>query len=158
MKRVVTLGIIAAGVLVVGMFVGNSILVDADRDDREKKMKTKTTACDPSHVQHWDKIAFQFHPDSGDIRGFIAFTVTDADGNIIQLFDSVNNVVILSKFDVKVLDSPDEVSNIRAKVVEKLEDFTMTVTPRRGEVISRPIQESDISGSDVEYAIICVDP
>jgi len=158
MKMVVTLGIIAAGVLVVGMFLGNSILVDADREDREKKMKTKTAVCDPSHVQHWDKIAFQFHPAGGDIRGFIAFTVTDADGNIIQLFDSVNSVTILSKFDVKVLDSPDEVSNLGAKVVEKLEDFTMTVTTRTGEVISRPIQESDIGVFDVEYAIVCVAP
>ncbi len=157
MKLVVTLGIIAAGVLVVGMFVGNSILVDADRDDREKKMKTKTAACDPSHVQHWDKIAFQFSPEGGDIRGFIAFTVTDADGNIIELFDSVNNRV-LSKFDVKVLDSPDEVSNLGAKVVEKLEGFTMTVTTRTGEVISRPIQESDIGVFDVEYTIVCVVP
>jgi len=156
MKRVVTLGIIAAGVLVVGMFLGNSILVDADREDRERK--TKTVACDPSHVQHWDKIAFQFHPDSGDIRGFIAFTVTDADGNIIELFDSVNNVVILSKFDVKVLDSPDEVSNLGDKVVEKSEGYTVTITIHTGEVISRPIQESDIVVFDVEYAIICAKP
>ena len=156
MKLVVTLGIIAAGVLVGGMFLGYSMFVYADRDDNDEN--GETAACDPSHVQHWDKIAFQFHPDSGDIRGFIAFTVTDADGNIIQLFDSVNNVAILSKFDVKVLDSPDEVSNLEAKVVEKLEDFTMTVTPRRGEVISRPIQESDIGVFDVEYAIVCVAP
>ena len=140
------------------MFVGNSILVDADREDREKKMKTKTTACDPSHVQHWDKIAFQFSPDDGDNRRFIAFTVTDADGNIIQLFDSVNNVAILSKFDVKVLDSPDEVSNLEAKVLEKLEGYTVTITTRTGEVISRPIQESDIVVFDVEYAIVCVAP
>ena len=156
MKSVVTLGIIAAGVLVVGMFLGNSILVDADREDRERK--TKTAACDPSHVQHWDKIAFQFSPDDGDHRRFIAFTVTDADGNIIELFDSVNSVTILSKFDVKVLDSPDEVSNLEAKVLEKLEGFTMTVTTRTGEVISRPIQESDIGVFDVEYAIVCVAP
>ena len=57
-----------------------------------------------------------------------------------------------------MLDSPDDVSNLGARVVEKLEDFTMTVTTRTGEVISRPIQESDIGVFDVEYAIVCVAP
>ena len=66
MKIVVTLGIIAAGVLVGGMFLGYSIFVYADRDDNDEN--GETVACDPSHVQHWDKIAFQFSPDSGTLE------------------------------------------------------------------------------------------
>ena len=155
MKLVVTLGIIAAGVLVGGIFLGYSMFVYADRDDNDENVRTGV--CDPSHVQHWDKIMFTFRS-GGHATGVVSFIITDPDGNIIEQTSTVENVGKLNQFDVKVLDDSDEVSNLEAKVLEKLEGYTVTITAGNGEVISRPIQETNINIFDVEYAIVCAKP
>jgi hypothetical protein len=82
--------------------------------------KPTETVCNPDNVQHWDKIVFKI--------------------NSTELAKRVN-LTAGTELDIKVLDNPTEVADIKKKVL----DFLGVPSAKR----------ETIQIIDVEYAIIC---
>jgi hypothetical protein len=82
--------------------------------------KPTETVCNPNNVQHWDKIVFKI--------------------NSTELAKRVN-LTAGTELDIKVLDNPKEVADIKKKVI----DFLGVPTAKR----------ETIQIIDVEYAIVC---
>ena len=96
------------------------------------------SVCPAGSIQHWDKIIFEVVLGDGELS-FISpegATVLDVD----------------KEYDIKVLDNPDEVADLKQKTADKLnelgyEKFTIQ--------FPRPIRDFNIDIIDVEYAIAC---
>jgi hypothetical protein len=141
MKKIVISGILAATVIVAGIFAAGSNIfnsVEAQQlksvlvinDDAHPVPIVGTTPCPRENVQHWDKIVFEVGND----------VVGDPAGGVVPPQPLVPGRV----YDIKVIDDPHTV----ADVTEKLIRFLQT----QGYIIVDP---SVLKITDVEYAIIC---
>ena len=104
---------------------------------------TSSTSCPPENIQHWDKVVFSINLIPFD-EGFI----------------SPNGETVLDEFsifDVKVLDDPNKLADLREKVVLKLAlmGYQKDNALEQGPV---DLAETNIEIIDVEYSIVCVQP
>jgi len=95
------------------------------------------SACHPKFVQHWDKIIFVFHDE--------------------ELAKSMK-IRPHSELDIKVLDNPREVADLKQKVALFLLQRMgpPSTTGGQREQVERLVPYIDIK--DVDYAIVCAPP
>src|SRR5437868_3580837 len=108
------------GIILLTFFISGSFLV-ADKISPKVYAQTKDLVCPPKNVQHWDKIVFSImSPDLG----------------------TRVNLPVNSELDIKVLDDPLKVADLKQKVLTFL---NVPDEPR-----------SSIQIANVEYSITCV--
>jgi len=105
---------------------------------------TTSASCPQENIQHWDKVIFSANMDDPFDEGFISPNgKTELDE--------------FSVFDVKVLDDPNELADLREKVVQKLSSLGYQKNYFL-EPFIRDLAETNIDIIDIEYSIICVQP
>lgn len=144
-------GVIAAAVLLVATLGFNSFStnVEAQKLAANESRPAFPTFCPPKFVQHWDKIHFDI---TATGRALLP------DGEIITI------TLELSDVDIKVIDRPDSVADLKGKIIEFMEKNPtvdpsgQTVFPNVPEGSEIRLEQADIIIHDVEYAITCTVP
>jgi len=143
MNKLAITAIISATALVAGIFAfGPSVFTPKAEAQVPSSLPAKSVQCDdtsitpvtpngeiartvPQFVQHWDKIMFTLE---NEIKNAAGVVVLPAD----------------TELDIKVLDDPTEISNVKEKVQKFISDKTSETVPL-----------DEITIKDIEYAIIC---
>ncbi|HXV45503.1 MAG TPA: hypothetical protein VD736_02410 [Nitrososphaera sp.] len=96
------------------------------------------TACPPNLIKHWDKIVF--------------FWQGSANIDVIEGDAQHPNLPVISPnklYDIKVLDKPTEVADLRFKIFQKIDELGYDMNW---------VLEEQFHIEDVEYAIVCQAP
>ena len=96
--------------------------------------------CPQENIQHWDKIIFRPILNPGDLE-FLS------PPGQVELIEDM-------EFDIKVLDDPNWIADIRAKVLQKLNAIGYEKN-LLGEAVDISVLNIEII--DVDYAITCVE-
>ena len=143
MKKLVISGILAATVIVAGIFAAGSNIFNTVEAQQLKSVLIAndadhavpiigTTPCPIDNVKHWDKIIFEVGND----------VVGNPNGGVVP-----QPLVPGRVYDIKVLDDPRTVADVTGKVIEFLK--------QQGYIVDDPANPVVLRITDVEYAIIC---
>ncbi len=96
------------------------------------------SVCPAGSIQHWDKIIFEVVLGGGEL------SLISPDGE--------TELEVEKEYDIKVLDDPNEVADLKQKTADKLNDIGYQKFTIQG---PKPIRDFNVEIIDVEYAIAC---